>query len=75
VAAFILLLLVGAAASAHAQSAEWERLNQEATALYQKGEYDRAVVVAKEALEAAEKAVGPNHPSVATSLNTLARLY
>ena len=75
VAASVLLLLVGAAASAHAQSAEWERLNKEATALYQKGEYDRAVVVAKEALEVAERAVGPNHPSVATSLNNLAALY
>jgi tetratricopeptide (TPR) repeat protein len=32
-------------------------------------------VVAKKALEVAEKAVGPNHPSVATSLGTLALMY
>ncbi len=43
--------------------------------LYRKGQYDRAVVVAKKALDVAEKAVGPNHPSVATSLNSLAVLY
>ena len=35
---------------------------------------DSAVVVAKQALEAAET-LGPDHPSVATSLNNLAELY
>ncbi len=54
---------------------EWELLNEEVMALYQKGDYDRAVVVAKKALEVAEKNVGPNHPDVATSLNILALLY
>ena len=33
------------------------------------------MVVAKTALEVAEKNAGPNHPDVATSLNTLASLY
>ena len=36
---------------------------------------DRAVLVAKNSLDVAEKAVGPHHPSVATSLNNLAELY
>ncbi len=70
-----LLLLFGAAASARAQGIEWETLNAEVISLYQKGQYDRAVVVAKKALDVAEKAVGPDHPSVATSLNNLALLY
>ena len=39
------------------------------------GKYDRGVVVAKKALEVAEQNVGPDHPSVAASLNNLAELY
>ena len=70
-----LLFLLGAAVSAHAQGSEWETLNNEARALHQKGQYDRAVVIAKKALEVAEQAVGPEHPAVATSLNNLAILY
>ena len=75
VTVFLLLLFFGAAASAHAQGIEWEVLNEEVKSLYQKGQYDRAVVVAKKALDVAEKAVGPHHPAVATSLNNLAELY
>ena len=71
----ILLFLFGATASAHAQGIEWETLNDEVMSLYRQGQYDRAVVVAKKALEVAEKAVGPNHASVATSLHNLAFLY
>ena len=43
--------------------------------LYRTGEYDRAVIIAKKALDVAEKNVGPDHPSVATTLNNLALLY
>ena len=57
------------------QGIEWKTLNDELTSLYRQGQYDRAVVVAKKALQVAEQAVGPNHPSVATSLNNLALLY
>ena len=70
-----LLFLFGATASAHAQGIEWETLNDEVMSFYRQGQYDRAVVVAKKALEVAEKVVGPNHSSVATSLNNLAVLY
>ena len=65
------------AAPAYTQGAgiEWKILNQEAMELYRTGKYDRAIVVAKKALEVAEKNVGPNHPDVATSLNNLAELY
>ena len=72
---FFLLLLFGAVASTHVQGSEWKVLNEEVTSLYQKGQYDRAVVVAKKALDVAEKAVGPHHPDVASSLNNLAALY
>jgi tetratricopeptide (TPR) repeat protein len=57
------------------QSIEWETLNQEVMDLYRAGRYDRAVVVAKKALEVAERSVGPDHIAVGTSLNNLASLY
>jgi len=43
--------------------------------LYRQGRYDRAVVVAKKALQVAEQAGEFNHPDVAMSLNNLAELY
>ncbi len=55
--------------------AEWDALNTEMAELRRAGESDRAVVVAKKALEVAEKNVGSNHPDVAESLNNLAALY
>ena len=57
------------------REAEWDLLNQESLELYRTGEYDRAVVVTKKALEVAEKNIGPDHPDVAESLNNLALLY
>ena len=72
-----LMLLSLATSSAFAQGAglEWEILNEEVKELYRTGKYDRAVAVAKKALEVAEENVGLNHPDVATSLNNLAALY
>jgi len=57
-----LLCLTGAMAYAQSAGSEWETLNQEVIKLYQAGKYDQAVVVAKKALEVAEKSVGPEHP-------------
>jgi tetratricopeptide (TPR) repeat protein len=54
---------------------EWETLNEEAMSLSRQGRYDRAIVVAKKALEVAEQAVAANHPAVTASLNNLAELY
>ena len=70
-----LVLFSGATPSVHAQGSQWEVLNNEAMSLYQKGQYGRAVMVAKKALDVANKGVGPDHPDVATSLNNLAVLY
>jgi hypothetical protein len=53
---------------------EWETLNQEAIDLHRAGYYDRAIAVAKTAIDVAESNVGPDHPTVGTSLNTLAGL-
>ncbi|MEO5364560.1 MAG: tetratricopeptide repeat protein, partial [Magnetococcus sp. DMHC-8] len=52
----------------------WHTLNEEVDRLYQAGEYERAVVVAREALEVAKTQAGPDHPDVAASLNNLALL-
>ena len=41
--------------TAHTQGIEWETLNEEVMSLYQKGQYDRAVVVAVKALDIAER--------------------
>jgi hypothetical protein len=57
-----LLFILCTGAVAHAQGIEWETLNNEVESLYRQGLYDRAVVVAKKALQVAEQAVGPNHP-------------
>jgi len=70
-----LLLLLCACISAHAQGTEWQTLTDEAIFLYRQGLYDRAVVVAKKALQVAEQEVGPDHPDVATSLENMAGLY
>ncbi len=72
-----LVLLSAMPLLTHAQGAgiEWDILNQETMELYQAGKYDRAVVVARKALQVAEQNVGPHHPAVATSLNNLAGLY
>jgi CHAT domain-containing protein/lipopolysaccharide biosynthesis regulator YciM len=54
---------------------EAKRLNQEAIKLYEQGKYNEAEPLAKRSLDIFEKALGPNHPDVATSLNNLAQLY
>jgi tetratricopeptide (TPR) repeat protein len=61
--------------SLHAQHTEWEALNAESVSLYDKGEYKRAFVVAKQALELAEKTYGNEDPRVGTSLGELGLLY
>ena len=74
ITAFLLLLALPSVSPSGA-GIEWDILNQESMELHRTGQYGRAVVVAKKALEIAEKNVGPNHPDVATSLNNLALLY
>ena len=73
--AFFLLLQATPPVFAQGAGSEWDNLSQEANELSRAGKYEQAVVVARKALEVAEKNVGPNHPDVATSLNNLAVLY
>jgi tetratricopeptide (TPR) repeat protein len=70
-----LLLVFGAGVGGCAQNDEWKTLNAEAESLYKQGQYDRARVLAKKALEVAEQARGPDHPDVALTLENLAELY
>ena len=50
-------------------------LNQQVIKLYKQGRYQEAIKVAQQTLTIQEKALGPDHPDVATSLNNLALLY
>jgi tetratricopeptide (TPR) repeat protein len=78
-------LIISSEASAQAQQTpsteksgdleEAKRLNQEAIKLYQQGKYNEAIPLARRSLSILEKALGPDHPNVATSLNNLAGLY
>ena len=54
----------------------WLRsLDNLAWLLHARGRYAEAEALYKRALAIEEKAVGPNHPNVATTVNNLARLY
>jgi len=75
IASLLLLSLGTMPVYADGAGIEWDILNQEANDLSQRGEYARAVVVAKEALDVAAENVGWQHPDVAISLNNLATLY
>ena len=75
IASLLLLSLGTMHVYADGAGIEWDILNQEAMDLSRQGEYARAVVVAKEAIDVAVENVGWQHPDVATSLNNLALLY
>lgn len=55
--------------------AEATRLSARAVELYNQIRYDEALPLAKQALELREKALGPNHELIATSLNNIAGIY
>lgn len=65
------MLLICMYPPTYAQGVEWEKLNHEVMTLYKYGIYAQALPVARKVLEVAEKAVGPNHLSVAISLDNL----
>jgi CHAT domain-containing protein/Tfp pilus assembly protein PilF len=54
---------------------EARKLNNQADQLYRSGRYAEAIPLAQQALAIDEKALGLEHPKVATSLNNLAMLY
>jgi len=63
------------AASASPELAEALRLSAKAVDLYNQKRYDEALTFAKQALELREKALGPDHELIATSLNNIAGIY
>jgi tetratricopeptide (TPR) repeat protein len=54
---------------------EASALNQQVIQLYNQGRFSEALPLAQRALTIREKALGPNHPEVAVSVNSLADLY
>ena len=54
---------------------EAAQLNAQVMKLYAAGRFGEAIPLAKKALAIREKALGPEHPDTATSLNNLAALY
>src|SRR5712692_5304313 len=74
----VLLVVLSIAASAGAQEGsiqEARELSKRVAQLYSQGRYDEAIPLAARALAIAEKVLGPEHPSTATSLNNLALMY
>jgi tetratricopeptide (TPR) repeat protein len=63
------------ASSSQSPLEEAAQLNQVVARLGEEGKYGEAIAPAERALALLEKALGPNHPNVADSLNTLAVLY
>ena len=62
-------------APAAAQEDQAAALDKRYMELYRTGKFSEAVPLAQQALAIREKALGPDHPDVAASLNNLADLY
>ncbi|MCS7022656.1 MAG: tetratricopeptide repeat protein [Gemmataceae bacterium] len=56
-------------------SGEWDELDKEVEKLLRRGDYARAVGVARKALQVAEQNFGSDHLNVAESLIKLAELH
>src|SRR6476619_7125062 len=75
VAALIAILLAAVPTAGLGQSLEEAETQRRVTELYNAGKYSEALPLAQRVLSTREKALGPNHPLVATSLFNLAELY
>jgi tetratricopeptide (TPR) repeat protein len=74
-AAVAAMLLCGDVSISTAQQAsELDQLTKQVNELRKAGKYSEAIPLAQQVLAAREKALGPDHPGVATSLNSLAEL-
>jgi hypothetical protein len=63
--------LPASAQDQEAQLAEAKRLDEQVVQLYQAGRYAEAATLVQRILAIQEKALGPEHPDVATSLDYL----
>ncbi len=75
IATAVLVLTFLPASLAHTQSRKADELNRRVEELYQAGRYAEAVPLLQQTLAIYEKALGPDHPDVATAVNYLAALY
>src|SRR5215469_10981388 len=57
------------------ESIETKLLDEQIARLFREGRYSEAVPLAQQLLELREKAVGSDHPEVASALTALANLY
>ena len=73
--AAILMVTAFANAPAIARQDEGTALNKRLVELYQAGKFSEAQPLAQRALAIWQKALGPDHPNVATSLNNQAEIY
>jgi tetratricopeptide (TPR) repeat protein len=73
--AVLLAVSLGLIAAGPTALVEASRLDREAQQLNQQGRYAEAEPLYKRSLAIREKALGPDHPDVALSLNNLAGLY
>ena len=64
----------GVAAEAE-DASKADSLGRQVVELYHAGKYQEAMLIARHLLEIREKALGPQHPDTAKSLNNLALLY
>ena len=70
-----LMVISFAGPPAIAQQNEATALNERVVELTRAGKFPEAIALARRALEIREKALPPDHPDVATSLDNLAALY
>jgi CHAT domain-containing protein/tetratricopeptide (TPR) repeat protein len=75
IATAVLVLTFLPASLAHTQSRKADELNRRVIELYRAGRYAEAIPLVQQALAIYEKALGPDHPDVATAVNNLALLY
>src|SRR5262249_47616791 len=68
-------IALAGAAQAQRNEDDAAALTAEARRLHQAGRYAEAEPLYKRTLAIREKALGPDHPDVSTSLNNLAQLY
>jgi TonB family protein len=65
----------GQTATASPELAEATRLSRDSVKLYEEKKFDAALPLAKRAVELREKALGPDHELLASSLNNVAGIY
>jgi tetratricopeptide (TPR) repeat protein len=70
-----LIVLAGPVQAQQSPLDEANALNEQIVKLYGEGKYSDAEPLCMRALAISEKALGPDHPDVAKSLNNLASLY